>query len=208
MVFRRYDGPILAFIRSSNLGPQQEAEDLKQAFFMQLLLKDSLKEAVASGLRLRVFLVTKLQGFLIDHYRRSIAQKRGSGRVHTFADLSQEQRRVAEPMDFATPLVVFQRRWLETLAANALESLRQRYETPAKLEIFDALVPYLTGNCDHRIAELAAKLGRKETTIRSDIARLRRRCQSLIRAQVADTLVDPAPGDIDAELADLMGYGG
>jgi len=102
--FRTYDRPVFAFIRSSGTGQRRDAEDLKQAFFAQLLTKESLAEAVRSGLKLRVFLVTKLQSFLIDHYRRSVAQKRERRASRNLRGSSVRASRLGRAGGFGDPL--------------------------------------------------------------------------------------------------------
>jgi uncharacterized small protein (DUF1192 family) len=56
------------------------------------------------------------------------------------------------------------------------------------------------------LAELSQRLGRPEGTLKSDISRLRAKCQQMIRDQVAATLDDPTPDNITADLKELMGY--
>lgn len=204
---RSYEGPIMAYILGSGIG-RDDAEDLKQGFFENLLAKDSLAESEESGVKLRVFLLTKLRSFLIDRHRRSAAQKRGGGKVVRLSDLDEEQARLAEPIDPVTPFIAYQRQWVEALATNAMAALRVEYEARGKADLFDALAPHITRSGEEKIVELSAKLGRPEGTLKSDISRLRVKCQQLIRQKVAATLDDPTPENIASELAELMGYRG
>ncbi len=198
-----YERPILVFILRKGHAPDA-AEDLKQAFFEHLLTKNTLADAAGLKVKLRAFLITKLQGFLIDRHRHDVAQKRGGGHVARMADLSETQALLAEPVDDLTPIVAFQRQWLETIAANAMRELRQDYTQRGLSTLFVALAPFITGAGDVSLAELSQHLGRPEGTLKSDISRLRAKCQGLIRDQIATTLEDPTPGNIDAELRELM----
>lgn len=200
---RLYERPIMVFILRKGHSPDQ-AEDLKQAFFEQLLAKNAFADASCLKVKLRAFLITKLQSFLIDRHRHDIAAKRGGGRVSNMADLNETQALLAEPVDDHTPIVAFQRQWMETLAANAMKELQSDYTQRGLKELFKALAPFITGGSEHTLAELATRLGRPEGTLKSDISRLRGKCQSLIRVQVAATLEDPTPASIDAELRELM----
>ena len=206
-VFRSYERPVLAYILGHACAPH-DAEDLKQAFFEHLLMKDALAAAVQAGVKLRAFLLTKLHSFLVDQYRRHLAQKRGGGRVANFSDLDETQVTLAEPIDSMTPLVAFQRQWVDTLAVNALATLRKDYARKGQVDLFDGIAPFITQTSDERLVELSLRLGRPEGTLKSDIFRLRSRCQVRIRAEVAATLDNPRPEDIEAELAELMGYRG
>ncbi len=198
-----YQKPILIYILRSGHSPEA-GEDLRQAFFEHLLEKNSLANAEDTRVKLRAFLVTKLQGFLIDRHRYDMAQKRGGGKVANMADLSDTEALRAEPVDTFTPVVAFQRQWMKTLVANAMQELRADYTQRGLGDLFKALAPFITGSGESSIATLSAKLGRPEGTLKSDISRLRGKWQSLIRDQIATTLGDPTPANIDAELQELM----
>lgn len=200
---RRYERPIMVFILRKGY-PPDEAEDLKQGFFEHLLVKNAFADAAGIKVKLRAFLITKLQSFLIDRHRHDVAAKRGAGKVAAMADLSETQALLVDPVDDRTPLLAFQRQWMETIAANAMKELREDYARRGNDSLFAALAPHLTGKADTSLAELSARLGRPEGTLKSDISRLRARCQNLIREQIAATLDDPTPEAITAELKELM----
>jgi DNA-directed RNA polymerase specialized sigma24 family protein len=200
---RRYERPVMVFILRKGHGPN-EAEDLKQGFFEHLLSKNAFADASGLRVKLRAFLITKLQAFLIDRHRHDRAAKRGSGKVAAMADLSETQALLAEPVDDRTPHLAFQRQWMETIAANAMKELREDYAKRGQGALFTELAPHITGKAETSLAELSARLGRPEGTLKSDISRLRARCQNLIREQIAATLDDPTPENITAELKELM----
>ena len=200
---RLYQKPIIIYILRSGHAPDA-AEELKQAFFEHLLEKNALATAEDARVKLRAFLIIKLQGFLIDRHRHAMAQKRGGGKVANMADLSETQAVRAEPVDTFTPVVAFQRQWMKTLVANAMKELRADYTQRGLGDLFKALAPCITGSSDGSIAALSVKLGRPEGTIKNDLFRLRAKWQNLIREQIATTLDDPTPANIDAELQELM----
>jgi DNA-directed RNA polymerase specialized sigma24 family protein len=201
---RLYQKPILIYILGCGYAPDA-AEELKQAFFEELLKKNALATAAAgSRVKLRAFLSTKLQSFLIDRQRYDQAQKRGGGNVANMADLSEAHALRAEPVDTFTPIVAFQRQWMKTLVANTMKELRADYTQRGLGDLFKALAPCITGSSASSIAALAAQLGRPEGTVKNDLFRLRAKWQNLIRDQIATTLDDPSPANIDAELKELM----
>lgn len=201
---RAYERPVMVFILRKGYTPDA-AEDLKQAFFEHLLAKNAFADASGLKVKLRAFLITKLQSFLIDRHRHEMAAKRGAGQIARMADLSQTQALLADPVDDQTPLHAFQRQWMETIAANAMKQLCEDYTQRGHASLFTALAPFITGNAETSLADLSARLGRPEGTLKSDISRLRARCQNLIREQIAATLDDPTPEAITAELRELMG---
>ena len=201
---RLYQKPILIYILRCGHAPDS-AEELKQAFFEELLEKNALATAAeGSRVKLRAFLSTKLQGFLIDRHRHDTAQKRGGGKVSSMADLSETQAIRAEPVDTFTPIVAFQRQWMKTLVANAMKELRADYTKRGLGDLFKHLAPFITGTSEGSIATLSTQLGRPEGTVKNDLFRLRSKWQNLIRDQIATTLDDPTPANIDAELQELM----
>lgn len=202
---RIYERPILTYILRNGYAPDA-ANDLKQAFFEQLLSKNALAAAEATGVKLRAFLFQKLESFLIDRHRHANAQKRGGGKVIALGDMSDEQRNLAEPVDRVTPFVAAQRQWLETLITNAMMQLRAEYTGKGNGGLFIALAPFITSHNEQSLASIAAELGRPVNTLKSDISRMRAKCQKLIRDQIATTLEDDSADGIDAELKELMGY--
>ncbi len=200
-----YQRPILVYILRNGYSPV-EAEDLKQAFFFHLLSHNALAGAENTRVKLRAFLITKLQSFLIDQHRRDMAQKRGGGKVIALGDMSEEQRHLAEPVDHLTPDLAFQRQWLQTLAEEAMRHLREDYAARGQADLFAAISPFISNNAERSLADLSVQLGRPVGTLKNDIFRLRAKCQQLIREQIATTLEEPTPDNIDAELKELMGY--
>lgn len=202
---RLYERPILTYILRHGHSPDA-AQDLKQAFFEHLLSKDALATAEGTRVKLRAFIFQKLESFLIDHYRHATAQKRGSGKVVALGDMSEEQQHLAEPVDRVTPFIAAQRQWLETLITHAMGVLRNDFLRKGNADLFTALAPFITSNNDQTLATIAEKFGRPVNTLKSDISRMRAKCQQYIRDQIATTLDDDSEANITAELKELMGY--
>ena len=68
--------PIFGFLRRQGIS-QEEAEDITQGFFAQLLERRSLNAVRKEKGRLRSYLIGALKYFLADGQRRSMAIKRG-----------------------------------------------------------------------------------------------------------------------------------
>lgn len=202
---RIYEKPVLAYIVRKGHTPQ-EAEDLKQSFFLDLLQDNALADAEATRVKLRAFLLTRLQSFLIDQYRRGSAQKRGGGQVVAMGDLSEEQQVLAEPVDRVTPDLAYQRQWLQTVFTTAMQMLQADYAARGQDQLFRAIAPFIDPRSHPDIKALAAALSKPEGTVKSDVSRLRTAWREIIRDQIAATLEEPTPASIDAELKELMGY--
>jgi RNA polymerase sigma-70 factor (ECF subfamily) len=204
---RGYRQPIQAYIIRHGHSPQ-EAEDLTQGFFHALIAGNAFAnaEAEATRVKLRAFLLTKLQSFLVDQYRHGKAQKRGGGKVISVGDLSEEQQQLAEPVDHMTPDIAYQRQWLQTVFSTAMHQLRGDYLARSQGFLFDAIAPYIDPRSQPDIHALAATLNKPEGTIKSDVSRLRSRWRDIIRDQIAATLDQPTPQSVETELKELMGY--
>ena len=75
---RTYWRPIFSFVRRQGIGPE-EAKDVTQGFFAQLLERRSLSAVRKEKGRLRSYLLGALKYFLADEQRRAMAIKRGKG---------------------------------------------------------------------------------------------------------------------------------
>src|SRR5438552_6726105 len=73
-----YWRPIYAFLRRQGFGPE-EAEDMTQGFFAQLLERRKFSALRQEKGRLRSFLLGALKYFVADEQRRAMAIKRGKG---------------------------------------------------------------------------------------------------------------------------------
>lgn len=195
--------PLYAFARRRGLSPV-EAEDRTQSFFAFVLEGNVIARADRQRGRFRSFLLKSLQNFLATEQRRDEAQKRGGGRVILSLDVAQaEHRYEREPISQETPERLFERQWALTVLQTTLDKLRAEYRAESRGDLCESLEPHLHGD-ENRLPylELAARFGLSEEAIKSAAHRLRRRYRELLRAEVAETLSDPA--DVDDELHSLM----
>jgi hypothetical protein len=83
---------------------------------------------------------------------------------------------------------------------QALDRLTQECALAGKAQLFGYLLPYLAAPEEATIPydEIARRLHRLVTTLRSDVARLRRRYRVILREEVRGTVAEAA--DVDEEL--------
>jgi len=189
---RAYWYPLYAYIRRRG-HDIHEAEDLTQEFFTRLLEKNYLREVTREGGRFRSYLLTTLKHFLANEWDRAKAQKRGGGNIHFSLDNKEAETRYEfELKDDTTPESLFERRWALTLLDHVLSRLREDYAEAAKLEIFERLQVFLSG--DKRLipyTEVAASLGLSEGSVKVAVHRLRKRYGELLRQEIAQTVATP-----------------
>ncbi|MEO1087382.1 MAG: sigma-70 family RNA polymerase sigma factor, partial [Acidobacteriota bacterium] len=91
--------------------------------------------------------------------------------------------------------------WAATTLDRALDRLRSEYGERDKGDVFDALRASLTGGELDRTGA-AERLGLADGALKVAIHRLRQRFRRSIRAEIAETVLDPA--EIDDEIRDLV----
>src|SRR2546421_9338900 len=195
---RIYWRPIFAFLRRQVISPE-EAADITQGFFAQLLERRSLDAVRKEKGRLRSFLLGALKYFVADEQRRAMAIKRGKGqRLIPLEELRADERIDMEPSDPMTAEMIYERRWALTVLKRVLSRLKDEYVAAGNAALFDSLkqlLPDEPGSPSQ--AEIAARLAMTENAFRQAFYRFRQRYQALLREAIADTAA--TPGDIEDE---------
>jgi len=199
-----YWRPVYLFLRRQEIA-HDDARDLTQAFFADLIQNRAYARADPMKGRFRSFLFGTLKHFLGHARDRERAQKRGGGALPVRLD----ERAIAEADTHAARCRkwsadgVFEREWAAALLRQALDRLSQEYMVAGKAALFESLKVHLTGGEAAAVPyeEMAKRLGRGATTLRSDVARLRARYRAILREEVSGTVIDPS--DVDEELRHL-----
>lgn len=202
---RDYWPPLYAYVR--RLGKsREEALDLTQQFFYVLLSKNYLGAADRRKGKFRTFLLTALNRFLNNDWQRSQALKRGGGILSISIDDDQDGEEAAvEPAIEITPLKLFEQRWASTILKAAIGRLQAEQAAAGKDKTFNILRPFL----DDKYAyggynEVADKLDMTPNAIRVTVHRLRARLAELVRAEVARTMANPSPEEVEEEVQHLF----
>ncbi len=195
--------PIYAFVRRQGYSPE-DAQDLAQGFFVHVMENNVLSHADPERGRFRSFLLGAVRHFVSNEARKNRAEKRG-GRVSFVPvdiDDGEEryEREIAHP---DTPEKLFQRSWAENLLQCAMDALKKDYEKQGKLNLFNALQPFLAGSSNpDSYQELGLKLGMSSGTVAVAVFRMRKRYGEVLRHEIAQTVEDPA--DIEHEIRLLL----
>jgi RNA polymerase sigma factor (sigma-70 family) len=200
---RIYWRPIYGFLRRQNIA-QEEAEDLTQGFFALLLERRDFASVRKEKGRLRSYLLTAVKHYLADEHRRATAIKRGKGeRLIPLEELRADESIHIEPADPLTAERIYERRWAATVLDRALDLLSKEYAAAGNTALFDSLTKLLPDEpgAPSR-ADIAAQFGMTENALSQAFHRFRRRYQSLLREEIANTVA--TVGDIDDELRHLI----
>lgn len=200
---RTYWEPLYAFVRCQG-EPPEEAADLTQSYFTELLEKDFLASVDPAKGSFRSFLLASMKHFLSHERDRSRAQKRGGGARLLSLDVEGAERRYGvQPDGEMSPEEAFEYRWAVTMLNRALERLRSDSAASGRGEQFEVLKRYLTSSTQQApYKEAASELGISEGAVKMAVTRLRARLGQCLRAEVADTVADDS--QIDAEVRQIL----
>jgi RNA polymerase sigma-70 factor (ECF subfamily) len=190
------------FLRGSGNSPES-AQDLVQAFFVQLLDKGWLTGLSPERGRFRAFLLVAARNFLANERDRASARKRGLGlTVSRDWDLAERNYRLEAPVG-QSPERIYEKKWARTAVDGAVEELRQEFARAGRAVVFEALREWLTGDGGGvSYAEAAEDLGMSETAVKTAVHRMRRRFGHILRRRIAETLDDPS--QVDDEVRHLL----
>ena len=195
--------PLYAYVRRQGHAPH-DAQDLLQDFFVRLLERNSFRLADRNRGRFRTFLLTSLQHFLINEWRKANRQKRGGGRRLLSLDAEgTETRFLAEPADERSPDKAFERAWAMVVLDRVLDQLQAEAAATGRGRVFDEVKAFLTGeDPESSYADVGRRLGLPESNLRVTVHRLRHRYRELLRKEISLTVEDPTI--IDEEIRNLI----
>ena len=194
--------PLYSYVRRKGYSCE-EAEDLTQSFFSELLDKKQLQVADQQRGRFRTFLLAALDNFVNKQWRAKQALKRGGGEsIISFDFQTAEEQYANEPFHEWTPEKIFERNWALAVLSKALDGVRQQYVDNDKSALFDELKIYLGDAREVPYKAVAQKLDTTEGAIKVAVFRLRERYGEQLRLQIARTV--ESTRDVNEELHSLM----
>ncbi len=177
----------------------------KRAILAHLIETRAYARADREKGRFRSFLLGALKHFIADARDRRQALKRGGGMILVKLDdkaIAEAEAQIARATKWQTD-DVYDREWAASLLRQALDRLAQECALAGKAELFSYLKPYLAATEESTIPyeEMARRSHRPVTTLRSDVARLRKRYRVILRKEVLGTVLEAA--EVDEELRHL-----
>ena len=196
-----YWRPLYSFLRRQGCSPE-DARDLIQGFFADLIETRAYERADREKGRFRSFLLGTLKHFVADVHDRGRALKRGGGMILTSLDdqaTAEAEAQIARTTKWQ-PEEVYDREWAALLLRQALDRLTKECTLAGKADLLSHLMPYLSTTEESAIPyeQMAQQAHRPVATLRSDVARLRKRYRAILREVVRDTVFESE--DVDEEL--------
>jgi DNA-directed RNA polymerase specialized sigma24 family protein len=179
-LLRRYWKPVYCYIRRKGYG-NEEAKDLTQGFFHEVVLNSNLiRQADKTKGRFRTFLLTALDHYLIDIFRRGKAQKyapRGGFVALEGIDLSS----LTKTHSSMTPDQVFNYVWAAEVIDQVISQVKKEcYDTDKEKhwDVFNAkiLVPIIDNRASPSLKELCDRYGIENETRASNMIITIKRC--------------------------------
>ncbi len=199
-----YRNPLCSFVRRHNRCSPEDAEDLTQSFFVHLLQKNTLASADPAKGTFRSFLLTCLKNFLANEREKQNAAKRNPGAplISIDADTSTTHAK-ATPAENDSPDKIYERDCAIELVDQGIARLRGHYKARGKIEVYEALYPWLMQDPDaESYTELAGRLNSTKTALRMEVSRMRKKLRERLEDLIAP--VGSSPAEIEAELEDLL----
>jgi RNA polymerase sigma factor (sigma-70 family) len=142
-LFAAYWRPVYKYIRIRWNRPAEEAQDLTQGFFAEILERDLLAKYDPSKSRLRTYLRVCADSFVMNHDKAASRQKRGGNVLHVALDFQQAEgelrERVVDPASIPSPESMedfFEKEWIRSLFALAVEDLRKLCDQRERAKTF------------------------------------------------------------------------
>ena len=148
-LFVAYWKPIYKYIRLRWNRPAEDAQDLTQGFFMQLLERDLLLHYDPAKSRLRTYLRVCVDSFVLNQDKAAHRQKRGGNTLHIALDFDAAEGELhGITMDVASiPSSVsleefFEKEWMRSLFALTVEDLQKLCEARGRAKTFQLFEEY------------------------------------------------------------------
>lgn len=199
---RLYWKPVYAYLRSHRALGNEEAKDLTQEFFVEILEGDLLERYSADRGSFRNYVKGALRLFLLKRHEIASALKRGAGRMRWSLDAG-EMERIDVPTD-AAPEESFDREWARSVLDHAVADLKEDLAVSNRAHYYSVFERHelAAGGAPPSYSDVARDLGLKETDVTNYLYYCRRRLRTLVLARVRD-YVD-RDGDVPAELSRIF----
>lgn len=185
-VINAYWKPVYNYLRVRYKLSSEDAKDVTQDFFARELEQRRFACYDATRASFRTYLRVCLDTLAAHRWEEQQREKRGSGRVLS-VDFAAAEEELARQFPCTPPEIeaLFDREWMRSVLAAAVEALRQESRTPAQQLGYSLFCRYDLADGERpRYEDLARKHGVPVTTVTNQLAAARRR----FREQVLATL--------------------
>src|SRR5216684_2227612 len=181
-LFAAYWKPVYKYVRLRWNRPAEDAQDLTQGFFAELLERDLLAKYDPAKSRLRTYLRLCVDSFVMNQEKAAHRQKRGGTAIHLALDFPAAEGELAgatiDPAAIPSPESLeefFEKEWIRSLFALAVEGLRQLCQERERDRTFRLFEKYdLAGDPDISYEKLAQEYAIPVTDVTNALSWARR----------------------------------
>jgi RNA polymerase sigma factor (sigma-70 family) len=181
-LFAAYWKPVYKYVRLRWNRPAEDAQDLTQGFFAELLERDLLAKYSPEKSRLRTYLRLCVDSFVMNEDKAERRQKRGGNVLHVALDFSAAEGEldgvVIDAAKIPSPESLeefFEKEWVRSLFTLAVEDLQQLCEARQRERTFRLFERYdLDGDRNVSYEKLAHEFGVPATEVTNALAWARR----------------------------------
>jgi len=192
VLFAAYWKPVYKYIRLKFSKPPEEAQDLTQGFFAELLERDLLSRFEPKKSRLRTYIRLCADSFVLNQIKHAGRQKRGGDAVHLALDFSAAEGELhAQAIDPASiPSEenfeeFFEKEWIRSLFAAAVRKFREFCASGAKTSAFNLFEAYdLAEDDPPSYAQLAQMHALSVADVTNQLAWARREFRRLAKEEL------------------------
>ncbi len=198
-----YWKPLYKFARVAWGRSREDAEDLTQSFFVRAFEKESLASYDLARASFRTFLRLLFERHVNNEWKAGQRIKRGGGEVHL--DFESAEVEVAGELPASvTPEEYFQREWVRSVFAVAVERLREHCQRDGKQVQFAIFEAYdLDDDRGVSYRQLAERFELPESQVTNYLAAMRRRFREVVLEALRE--VTATEQEFRAEARALLG---
>jgi RNA polymerase sigma factor (sigma-70 family) len=204
-----YWKPVYKYIRTRWRSPADDAQDLTQGFFADVLERGALARFDPAKARFRTYLRACLDHYVDNERRAQKRLKRGGGFEIVSLDYESAEREIAAAPDPAhdNPDAYFEREWIRHLMAGAVEELRARLVASGKKDVYALFHSYDIDGPQQptppTYADLAARHGMDVTQVTNRLHSARKQFREIVLARLR--AVTGSEEEFRTEARDLLG---
>ena len=181
-LFAAYWKPVYKYVRLRWNRPPEDAQDLTQEFFLELLERDLLAHFDPRKSRLRTYLRICADSFAANTEKAARRQKRGGNALHVALDFEAAEGELSattmDPAAIPSPESLeelFEKEWIRSLFALAVEDLRKLCAERERERTFHLFEAYdLDGDENISYEQLSKEYGIPVTDVTNALAWARR----------------------------------
>jgi RNA polymerase sigma factor (sigma-70 family) len=181
-LFAAYWKPVYKYVRLRWNRLPEDAQDLTQGFFAEMLERDLLAKYDPAKSKLRTYLRLCVDSFVMNQEKAARRQKRGGNATHLALDFQAAEGELAgaavDPASIPSPESLeefFEKEWVRSLFALALEDLRKLCAERGRDRTFRLFEDYdLSGDSEISYDKLAAEYAIAVTDVTNALSWARR----------------------------------